>query len=476
MTDQPNTPTSQSPRPSRRRFLRGAGAALALPWLESLRPRNASAAEAKALEKPPLRAAFLFMPNGVRPEWWTPPGKSEDLSEAEFPPHLEHVAHLRDRFVLLENLWNENSEFRNGHWAKVPVYLSGGYVVRTSGRDIDIENRSVDQELAAAVGDRTPLPSLQLAVDEAYSGVDNVGGGFARIYGSHIAWRDRFTPLPNEIVPQLAFDRLFRTGPKTPPVSGLSLSHPLVQRSLNRDEASVLDLVQEDAKSVAKTLAAGDKAKLDEYLSSVRSVETRIESALRPQARWQNDDSFRLARPDAGIPEDHETHVRLMLDILTLAFWTDSTRVATFMFGNAQTGRSFGFLDGVSGSFHGLSHHRREEKPLDMYCRVVNWHMRQVAYLIERMDGLSEGDGHGSLLDNAMVLFGSTLKDGNSHDPRDLPLLLAGGGQGRLSPGRRIRYEAETPLCNLYLWMLHQFGVDRDRFGDSTGPLDRLSV
>ena len=457
---------------SRRRFLRGSGAALALPWMESLRTKTAAADDVQPLDKPPLRAAFLFMPNGVWPKWWTPAGEGEDWQPT---PHLKPVAHLKDQFNLLEGLWNAQSEKRNGHWAKVPVFLSGGYVVRTSGADIDTQYQSIDQRLAETVGSQTPLPSLQLAVDEAYSGVDNVGGGFARIYGSHIAWRNRFTPIPNEIIPQLAFDRLFRTGTKTPAVSGLTTEHPLVKQSLNRDEASVLDLVRDDAKSMQRTLGEADRDKLDEYLESVRSIERRIETAMKPQRRWLNDDRFRVPRPGAGIPDDHTEHLRLMLDILVLAFWTDTTRVATFMFGNAQTGRNFGFIDGVRGSFHPLSHHREEKKELGMYQSIVTWHMQQLAYVLDKMAGLSEGDGHGSLLDNSMVLFGSTLKDGNRHDPHDLPLLLAGKGGGRIRTGRRIRYERDTPLCNLYLWMLKQFGVEQDHFGDSTAALDGLA-
>ena len=458
-------------RTSRRFFLRGTGASLALPWMASLSER-ASAGDAEPLEKPPLRAAFLFMPNGVRPSWWKPKGHGEDW---EPTPHLKHVAHLKDQFLLLENLWNAQAEGRNGHWPKVPAWLSGGYVIRTSGRDIDTQFRSLDQELAAAIGGRTPLPSLQLAVDEAYSGVDNVGGGFARIYGSHIAWRDRNTPITNEIVPQLAFDRLFRTGVKTPPVSGLSLDDPRVRRSLNRDRSSVLDLVQDDAKSMQRDLGLADRAKLEEYLDSVRSVERRIETALAPQRRWINDDRFEIPRPGPGIPEDHVDHVRLMLDILVLAFWTDTTRLGTFMFGNAQTYRDFGFLEGVRGSFHSLSHHRNEDKTRVMYTSIVDWHMQQLAYVLEKMAGLSEGDGHGSLLDNSMVLFGSTLSDGNAHNAHDLPLILAGKAQGALRPGRRLRFEKDTPLCNLYLWMLRQFGVDNASFGDSTGVLEGLS-
>lgn len=449
-------------------MLRGMGAALALPWLESMAPALRAS---ESLTTPPVRSAFLFMPNGVVPDHWTPAGDDEKF---DLTPMLQSLANVKDDFLLLENLWNKEAVGRNGHWPKIPAYLSGGFVVRTAGRDLDIGGVTVDQVLAESIGSQTPLPSLELGVDEAYTGVDNVGGGFTRIYGSHIAWRDPRTPVPKEIVPRLAFDRLFRTGAATPPVSGFTTRQAAVVKSLAKDDTSVLDLVMDDAKSLKLKLGVQDRLKVEEYLESVRSIEQRIESSLKPQKRWINQGRFDVPRPGPGIPEQHIDHVRLMLDIMVLAFWTDSTRVATFMFGNAQTGRNFSFIDGVSGTgFHGLSHHRNELPLRDQYEKICTWHVAQFAYLLERMKSLNEGGR--SLLDNSQILFGTTIRDGNSHDPHNLPLILAGRGGGYLNPGRRLRFAKDTPLCNLYLTMLHQQGIMKKSFGDSTGTLSGLS-
>ena len=465
-------------RLSRRTILRGMGAAMAVPWLES-----AWAEDGTRLTEPPLRAAFLFMPNGVWPEHFTPkveakPGETIEQAKPRVDeswvttPMLASLDPHKGEFSLLENLWNQKTAGRNGHWPKVPAFLSGGFVVRTGGSDIDTGGTSVDQVIAGHVGAETPMPSLELGVDEAYTGVDNVGGGFTRIYGSHIAWRDPHTPVPKEIVPQLAFDRLFRYAKAAPPVSGFTTKQKAVADSLRRDETSILDVVLEDARDLRRKVSDADRVKLDEYLESVRAVERRIESTMRPQRRWINEGRFEVPRPGPGIPESHEEHVRLMLDILVLALWTDSTRVATFMMGNAQTGRNFSFLDGVKSSFHGISHHRNEAAKVAEYERIGTWHLEQLAYLIGRMKGLDEGAG--TLLDNSMVLWGTTLREGNSHDFHDLPIILAGGGKGTLNPGRRVRYARDTPLCNLYLSMLDRFGVKRDAFGDSTGRLEHL--
>lgn len=451
---------------------------MAVPWLESARGEDGL-----RLDKPPLRAAFLFMPNGVNPTNFTPPVEATDDRPVDqkqprvdehwvTTPMLASLERHKPDISLLENLWNEKAAGRNGHWPKVPAFLSGGFVVRTGGSDIDTGGTSVDQVIAREVGSETPMPSLELGVDEAYTGVDNVGGGFTRIYGSHIAWRDPHTPVPKEIVPQLAFDRLFRFAKALPPVSGFTTRQKAVAESLRRDETSILDVVREDARDLRRTVSQQDRLKLDEYLESVRSVEQRIEATMRPQRRWINEGRFDVPRPGPGIPESHEEHLRLMLDIMVLAFWTDSTRVATFMMGNAQTGRNFSFLDGVKSSFHGISHHRNEPDRVAEYERIGTWHVEQFAYVLDRMKSLREGDG--TLLDHSMVLWGSTLREGNSHDFHDLPLILAGRGNGTLNPGRRIRYARDTPLCNLHLSTLQRFGIERSSFGDSTGHLDHL--
>lgn len=453
---------------SRRTMLKGVGAALALPWMEAMTP---AIAKGPRLKEPPLRSAFIFMPNGVVPEEWKPTGEGESY---ETTPLLKPFADrgLKDDFLLLENLWNAKATGRNGHWPKVPAWLSGGYVERGIGSDLDTGGTSVDQVMAQHIGHRTALPSFELGIDEPRTGVDNVGGGFPRIVGSYISWRDPHTPVAKEINPRNAFDRLFRTR-SLPLVKGMKGNEADLRKSLQADDASVLDVILDDAKSLQRRISSQDRVKLDEYLESVRAVERQIEATLKPQKRWHNETGYALNRPTPGVPDHHAEHVKLMLDIMVLAFWTDSTRVSTMMLGDAQSGATFEFLDGVGRkSFHGYSHHREKEmKPA--YRKIVHWHIEQAAYILQKMKSLDENGS--SLLDNSMVMFGSSLKDGNRHSEHDLPIILAGRGKGSLRPGRRVRAPKDTPLCNLHLAMLQRMGIEADKFGDSTGPLKGLS-
>ena len=454
-----------SRRVSRRTLLRAAGATVSLPWLESI-SAGAPATVSENLAEPPLRMAFLFMPNGVRPDYWTPPG---DATDYEFTTHLKPLENLKSEFLLIENLWHKNTVGRNGHWPKVPAWLSGGFVERTTGGDLDSGGTSVDQVAAQRIGAQTPLPSLELGIDPPRTGIDTAGGGFPRALGSFLSWSDPHTPVPKEIVPQLAFDRLFRNN-KARVISGADPKHPSLVESLQRDETSVLDLVLDQAKSLRQRGSKGDQARLDEYFDSVRSVEQRLEAAMRPQKRWINQGKFPLDRPAPGTPATHPEHLHLMLDILLLAFWTDSTRIATMMLGDAQSSQDYSWLPGVKGSWHGLSHHRDLVAQRDQYEKIINWNIEQVAWFLNKMRSLREGAT--SLLDNSMILFGASLKDGNRHDPENLPIIVAGRGKGTLRPGRRVRAEGKTPLCNLHLAMLHRMGIMEKSFGDSTGPLD----
>ena len=448
---------------SRRTFLRGAGATLALPWLESVSYGDDN------LSEPPLRMACMFMPNGVRPDYWTPAGDGEDY---EITPHLKPLEGLKNDFLLLENLWHKNTLGRNGHWPKVPAWLSGGFVERTVGGDLDSGGTTVDQFAAQHMEISTPLPTFELGIDTPRTGIDTAGGGFPRALGSFLSWADPHTPVPKEIIPQLAFDRLFRNN-KAKVISGGDPQNRSLLESLQRDDTSVLDIVQDQARSLRKKGSAGDQARLDEYFESVRSVERRLEATMRPQKRWINQGNFPMERPAPGVPDTHAQHVRLMLDLLILAFWTDNTRIATFMFGDAQSSQDYGFLPGVKGNFHGISHHRNIVSQREQYEKIINWHTEQLAYFLNRMKKLDEGGT--SLLDNSMILFGASLKDGNSHNSENLPILLAGRGKGTLRPGRRVRADVKTPLCNLHLAMLHRMGVKEQSFGDSTGVLKGLS-
>ena len=452
---------------SRRTLLRGAGAALALPWLETM--ARGATDSSQSLAEPPLRMMFMFMPNGVRPEHWTPAGDGEDY---EITPHLKPLESLKGDFLLLENLWNKNTIGRNGHWPKVPVWLSGGYVQRTMGDDLDTGAISVDQFAAQHIGDRTALPSFEVGLDAPRSGIDTAGGGFARLYGSFISWRDPRTPVPKEIIPQLAFDRLFR-GNRAPVVSSVNPKDPALLTALQRDDSSVLDLVMDSAKAVRKQGSASDRVRLDEYFESVRSVEQRLEAAMRPQKRWINQGKFPLERPAPGLPATHAEHLRLMMDIFILAFWTDTTRIGTFMIGDAQSGVDYSFVPGVKGSWHSISHHGNAPERKEVYGRIINWQMEQMAYFLNRVKSLDEGGT--SLLHNSMIMFGCSIKDGNAHTVSNLPLLLAGQGKGAIRTGRRLRAPEHTPLCNLYVSLLNRMGLPEKSFGDSTGPLEGLS-
>jgi hypothetical protein len=456
-----------SKRISRRTVLRGAGAAMALPWLEIM-GSAATTNGASTLSEPPLRMLALYSPNGVVPEHWTPKGDAESY---ETSPLLKPLESLKGDFSLLENLWNARTVGRNGHWPKVPAFLSGGYVERTSGDDLDSGGTSVDQLAAQKIGDRTMLPSLELGVEATRSGIDTAGGGFARMYGSFISWRDPHTPVPKEIIPQLAFDRLFRSN-KAPVISSVNPEDPRILTALQRDDTSVLDLVSDQAKSLKQEGSSGDRVRLDEYFESVRSVEQRMQAALKPQKRWINMGKFPLERPAAGLPATRPEHLHLMMDIMLLALWSDTTRIGTIMTADAQTNDDYSFIDGMKGGMHGVSHHAEDPVRKKMYESCVYWHMEQIAYFLNKLKSLDEGGT--TLLDNSMVMFGWGIKCGNLHLEHDLPIGIAGRGKGTLKPGRRIRYASETPLCNLYLSMLQRMGIEEKSFGDSTGTLAGL--
>ena len=448
---------------SRRTMLRGCGAALALPLMEAMVPK---AKADQRLAKPPLRTAYFFMPNGVHTQRWRPEGNEEKF---ELSPSLQPFKGIKDKIILLENLTNQRTAGRNGHWPKVPAWLHGGFVKRNAGSDIDVGGVSADQVMANEIGNQTPLPSFELGFEPTRSGVDNAGGGFAMLYGSHLSWRDPHTPVPKEIVPQLAFDRLFRTASAGPVVSGFNPNQKAVTDALQRDDLSVLDAVSEDAWLIKGKISSADRVKLDEYMESVRAVEKRLENTLKPQKRWINAGRFDLPRPGPGIPKDHREHMRQMLDILALAFWTDSTRISTFMIGDAQSGMRFPWLDGVTNYWHGISHHENDPNTLVQYAKIIDWNIAQFAGFCHRLDALKEGEG--SVLDNSQLLFGCSIRDGNKHDIDDLPLLLAGGGAGTIRSGRRIISPKKTPMCNLHRALMERMGVKKDTFGDSTGVL-----
>ena len=452
---------------TRRTMLKGVGAILALPVLEAMLPAAAA--------RFPVRMAHLYMPNGVHPDMWTPCGTGRDF---DLSPTLSPLAGVKDDILVLSELWNAASDTGDGHYVKTSGYLTSSTITRTTGDELNSNGISMDQVAAKKIGILTPLPSLELGIEPPATGVDtNVG--YTQLYGAHIAWSQPTMPLAKEINPKLAFDRLFRPKPAT--------SREAVELAANRDR-SVLDLVAADAKRLHQKLGTNDRAKLDEYLDSVRAVERRIEwDAKRQRETAMADPAARAAVDELGRRIDaysdparlseragnHTEHTRLMLDLMALAFWTDTTRISTFMFGNAVSSRSFAFLGTGVGSHHETSHHENKADKLDHYQRITQWHVGQYAYLVEKLRSIREGTG--TLLDQCMIVLGAGMRDGNAHSPKNLPIILAGRGGGTIATGRHIVHETKTPLANLWHSMLHRVGAPQQHFADSTGELKGLA-
>ncbi|HWN95442.1 MAG TPA: DUF1552 domain-containing protein [Methylomirabilota bacterium] len=459
---------------SRRKMLKGVGVMMGLPLLEAMKPLTlfAGPAVGAAVKKHPVRMAFLYMANGVNPHTWAPKGVG---SEFELSEALQPLAPLQKEIVVLQQLWNAGTNTGDGHYVKTAAWLTGTTITKTTGSNLRSGGVSIDQIAAQRLGNLTPLPSLELGIEPVTTGVDtNVG--YTRLYGSHISWSTPTTPVAKEINPQLAFDRLFRSTLKD-------------SKGVSPADSSVLDAVLEDAKRLRAHVGGKDREKLDEYFDSVRAVERRIEFDAKRRAEEYDGDSLarkEIDRLGGRIKDyyldpadlrrrgvDHTEHVRLMLDIMALAFWTDSTRVSTLMFGNAVSGKGFSFLKGVGGGHHQISHHENKAENLEQYKLINIWHVQQYAYLLEKLRSIKEGEG--TLLDNSMIVFGAGMHDGNRHDPHNLPIVVGGRGGGTIATGRNLVYEKNTPLCNLWRSMLTGVGSPVDKLADSTGELVGLN-
>lgn len=435
---------------SRRTLLRGAGVTLGLPWLEAMMP-SIGRAQSQA-PRNPVRMAMLYMPNGVNTAHWYPEGEGRGF---KLSTTLEPLSGLNDDILVVSNLWNAAAKGGDGHYCKEAAILTCATLKKTPG--VDLANGiSMDQVAAQRLGERTPLPSLELGIAPVAVGVD-LAVGYTRIYGSHISWSNPNTPLPRELNPRGVYERLYRAGNAQ---SG----------DAAKLDSLLLDRVLSDAKRLRSEVGAADGARLDEYLSLMRSIEQRVERASKGEKRdWK---ARVPLKPDAAPPEqpgNHQEHCKLMLDMMATAFQSDTTRISTFMFGNAVSNVSFRFLEGVNLGHHDTSHHGKTEDKLRQYQIISRWHVEQYAYLLRKLKSMKEGDSN--VLDNSMILFGSALSDGDSHSPHKLPLVLGGRGGGRIAAGQHLRYTEDTPLANLYVSMLDAFGAPVERFADSTGPL-----
>lgn len=441
----------------RRTFLHGAGAALALPLLDAMVP--ALTPTARAASHPVRRLGFIYFPHGSvtwsgQQNQWTPAreGRIEEL-----PPILSSLAPHRDQVTVVTNLEMRNAQGNgrdgNGeHTRANATFLSAARPKMTVRSDVRLAT-AVDQIAARELSRDTRLPSLELALDSNFL-VGNCDDGYNCVYVNTISWSSPTTPLPAETNPRRVFERLFGEGGGAAEMRAEALA-----------DRSILDAMLADLARLRATLGAGDRTRVSQYLDAVREVERRIGMAERQASR----PGLTLPARPVGVPESYDEHARLMLDLQVLAYQADITRVFSLMLGREQTARTFPWI-GVSDGHHAVSHHQDNPEKIAAIARINAYQVGLFAYLLQRL--AATPDGEGSLLDHSLLLYGSGISNGNLHDHKNLPILVAGGGAGRLRGGRHIRYREQTPMANLLVGLLDRAGVHVERFGDSTGRID----
>ncbi len=445
----------------RRTFLRGLGAAIALPALDAMLPARALAAVAGA-GKPPVRTAFMFVPNGVHVPDWTP---TADGADFDLPWTLQPLQPHKNELLVLSGLTQDrgraNDDGGGDHARSAASWLTGAQPLKSEGSQIRV-GLSADQHIAQTEGKATRFASLELGLEPGRQG-GKCDTGYACVYSNNVSWRDETTPMTREINPRLVFERLFASAlPK-------DASEGRARRDLYKK--SILDFVREDAKSLSAKVGGRDREKIDQYLTAVRDIEERVARAEQMvAANTAVAQGYQI--PD-GIPESYEDHARIMCDMMVLAFQSDVTRVCTFMLANEGSNRSYRNV-GVGDGHHSLSHHQGDRAKHLKIREINRFHIQQLAYVLSRLKAIPEGDG--TLLDHCQIAYGAGLADGDRHDHSNLPLLLAGGAGGQTTTGRHVRYSAETPMCNLLISMMERAGAPVRRFGDSTGALRGLEA
>lgn len=439
---------------SRRAVLKGLGTVVALPWLEAMTPRLAHGAFGS--NKPPLRMMYFHTPNGAHMPSWTP---SETGSNYSLNSTLQAIQPYREYVNVLSGLTLDGARAHGDgggdHARSGASFLTGSHPRKTDGADIQ-NSVSVDQVAAQNVGHLTRYASLELGL-QGSAQAGNCDSGYSCAYSSNLSWRNATSPLAKEINPSALFDRMF---------GGADVAEAAqAKASRNSRQKSVLDFVMEDAQHMNKGLGANDKRKLEEYMYAVRDVEKRLTNSNK--LRVGEDGIPNIPRP-AGVPRDRGEHCKLMIDMMTIALQTDATRILTFMWANEGNNDPYPEI-GVSEGHHDVSHHGKSEDKQSKIQLINKYHVDHLAYLLSAMTQVKEGDGN--LLDNTMLVYGSGISDGDAHNHDDLPILLIGKAGGRLKRGAHYAYDKDTPLCNLYVWMLSQMGIKTSNFGDSTGQL-----
>ncbi|MGA2214019.1 MAG: DUF1552 domain-containing protein [Bryobacteraceae bacterium] len=437
----------------RRAVLRGMGAALALPFLDAMAPAFAQGSSSK-----PVRLGFVYVPNGIIASAWNPTGEGAGF---QFNSTMQALEPFREHTLVLSGLAQlKGRSYGDGggdHARAGASWLTGVHPKKTEGADLHA-GISADQVAARQLGKQTQFASLEIGV-EAPSLAGGCDSGYSCAYTNTVSWRSPTTPNPMEVNPRVLFERLFGDGASTDAASRMEGF---------REQRSILDFVTGSVNRLSTKLGPGDRGKLAEYLEAVRDVERRIQKAEEQNASM----TMPAMEQPASAPEDFVSHARLMMDLMVIAFQADLTRVASFMLARESSNRSYREI-GISDGHHNCTHHQNDPEKIDKTIRINAHHVEQFAYLVNKMRSTPDGDG--SLLDHSMILYGSSLADGNAHTHTDLPVAVLGGGCGKLKSGRHIRYASETPLNNLLLAMLDKAGVPTEKLGDSTGELQHLS-
>jgi len=437
----------------RRTFLRGMGTLIAIPMLDAMVPALVRGHE--LVSRAPVRMGFVYVPNGIVMKEWTPKAMGKDF---EFTRILKPLESFRDQLFVISNLdshtGNALGDGPGDHARAGASFLTGVHCRKTAGADIR-GGISVDQVAASKLAGTTRFASLELGCEDSRT-VGDCDSGYSCAYTNSLSWRTPQNPMPPEVNPRAAFERLFGTA------EDLSLDKETRARRL-KYRKSVLDLARDDTQNLVKKLGPADRRKMDEYLFSIREVEQRIESAEKDTRQI----SPGIDKP-AGIPFEFQEYAKLMCDLQVLAFQSDLTRVVTLVVGREGSNRVYQEI-GISDPHHPLTHHRNNPEWIEKIIRINTLHTGLFAYLLQRLKSTPEGDG--TLLDHSMLVYGSGLADGNSHTHEALPIVLAGRGDGSLQPGKHLTAPNSTPVTNLYLSMLDRMGVQEERLGDSTGRL-----
>jgi len=441
----------------RRTFLRGlAGTAVALPLLDSMIPAMVRAAESKA----PTRLGFAYVPCGIidlKGEW----KPATTGAGFEFASTMKSLEPYRDQLLVFSGLTqNGGRALGDGpgdHARAGATWLTGVHPKKTEGADIH-SGISADQIAAREFGKQTQIGSLELGLEAAglAGGCDS---GYSCAYTNTVSWRSPTTPLPVEVNPRAVFERLFGDGQSTDPKARLARM---------KEDSSILDFMMEDVSRMKTGLGSRDKNKLSEYLDAIRDIERRIQLAEEQNANFK----MPLLDKPAGIPDDFSEHAKLMIDLQVIAFQADLTRVGTFMIAREGSNRSYKQID-VPDGHHSVTHHQNDPDKISKTIKINEFHVKTFAYYVEKMKNTPDGDGN--LLDHSMLLYGSSINDGNKHTHDDLPLVMVGGGNGQIKGGRHLAFPIETPMNNLLVAVLDKAGVKTEKFGDANGEIDHLS-